>query len=97
MIDNFRGEYEFLSNFYSSNVVFEGVSYRTSEAAFQAAKTIRATPELTATVREFKFSNVSPTKAKSLGRHMALREDWEEIKDPLLYNFPSSNAIAAAH
>ena len=40
MIDNFRGEYAFLSNFYDAPVEYNGLSFRNSEAAFQAQKTI---------------------------------------------------------
>lgn len=36
----FRGEYDFLSNFYKCNVEHEGVIYSSVENAFQAAKTL---------------------------------------------------------
>lgn len=39
IIDKFRGEYDFLSNFYSCQVTYNGESYLNSEAAFQAQKT----------------------------------------------------------
>ena len=38
-INFFSNEYQFLSNFYSAEVVHEGITYKNSEAAFQAAKT----------------------------------------------------------
>ncbi len=38
-ITDFEGEYYFLSNFYESPVIYDGVQYGSSEAAFQAAKT----------------------------------------------------------
>lgn len=37
---HFRGEYDFLSNFYKCNVEHEGVIYSSVENAFQAAKTL---------------------------------------------------------
>lgn len=37
-IDRFINDYDFLSNFYETPVFFEGLRYRNSEAAFQAAK-----------------------------------------------------------
>lgn len=37
-IEEFRREYEFLSNFYPSPVTYNGVTYPTSEHAYQAAK-----------------------------------------------------------
>ncbi len=38
MISAFRGKYYFLSNFYAAPVVWDGVSYKNNEAAFQSAK-----------------------------------------------------------
>lgn len=42
VIDSFSDKYYFLSNFFRSPVEYEGLTYQSSEAAFQAAKT-RAT------------------------------------------------------
>ena len=39
-VTEFQGEYRFLSNFWPAQVVFEGVTYPTSEHAYQAAKTL---------------------------------------------------------
>ena len=38
MIDSFRGKYFFLSNFYGSPVLYDGITYQNNEAAFQAQK-----------------------------------------------------------
>lgn len=40
MINKFRGANRFLSNFYETSVEWEGLIYPSSEAAFQAAKTL---------------------------------------------------------
>ena len=37
-IDSFRNEYYFLSNFYEAPIIYDGVSYQNTEAAFQAQK-----------------------------------------------------------
>lgn len=37
-ITQFRGEYAFLSNFYSASVYYQGIRFENNEAAFQAAK-----------------------------------------------------------
>ena len=39
-IDSFRGEYDYLSNFYSCPVEYDGLTYQNTEAAFQAAKCV---------------------------------------------------------
>ena len=71
MIDLFRDEYRFLSNFYKSPIVFESDTYPTVEHAFQAAKT--SDPEERAAIR----ANANPVIAKRKGRRVTLRPDWE--------------------
>ena len=41
MINDFRGQYRWLSNFHVADVVFEGDTYPSSEHAYQAAKCSR--------------------------------------------------------
>ena len=72
-IDSFRGEYDYLSNFYSCPVEYDGLTYQNTEAAFQAAKCVDRNE------RE-KFVSLSPGQAKKLGRKVDLREDWETVK-----------------
>lgn len=71
MIDSFRNEYYFLSNFYNSHVEYNGLVYTNNEAAFQAQKC----PE-----RAREFTGLAPNDAKRLGRQVKLRPDWEEVK-----------------
>ena len=73
MIDSFDGKYRFLSNFYNSKVVYEGVEYLSIEAAFQAAKT-------TDIMERLAFTKYDPSQAKKEGRRIKLRSDWERIK-----------------
>lgn len=80
-IDVFDNEYAFLSNFYESKdqyIRYEGLTYKSVEAAFQAAKT------LDKRMRKV-FTELSPGAAKYLGRHITLREDWEAVKDQVMY------------
>ncbi len=74
MINEFRGKYRFLSNFYPAPVVFEGRAYPTSEHAYVAAKFISQE------AREFIASCNSPAEAKKHGRNLTLRLGWEEMK-----------------
>ena len=78
MINYFDGEYYFLSNFYPCEVVFEGLSFKSSEAAFQAMKTNDLEQRL-------KFTTLNSNEAKKLGRKIALRKDWEQIKDSIMF------------
>lgn len=79
MINSFSGPYEFLSNFYNCPVTAWGITYRNSESAFQAQKTKDEE------IRK-EFSNLNPSQGKLKGRNIELREDWEEIKDRVMYH-----------
>ena len=46
VIDRFKGDYFYLSNFYCCPVEYEGLVYPNSEAAFQAAKNIATDQEV---------------------------------------------------
>lgn len=73
MIDLFREEYEFLSNFYPAKMRYEGISYHNAEAAYQAQKC--ADPK----ERE-KFAELYADEAKRLGQRVELRSDWDKVK-----------------
>lgn len=72
-IYSFTGEYSFLSNFFPTFLVSEGITYTSLEAAYQAAKTtdVRARKAISA---------LSAAQSKVIGRNLMLRPDWESIK-----------------
>lgn len=74
MIDRFIGEYEFLSNFYPSEVEYKGIKFPTVEHAFQASKC--KTKEEMQKFTEYE----TPGKAKRAGRKVDLRDGWETVK-----------------
>ena len=78
MIDLFRGQYYFLSNFYNADVEYDGITYKNNEAAFQAQKVLSDGEKL-------QFSDLNPRKAKKLGRKVNLRKDWDDVKDNYMY------------
>ena len=78
VIDSFRGEYGFLSNFHKCCVEFEGVVYPSVEHAFQAAK--NPDPEY----RSLIAATGSPVTAKRMGKKTLLRPDWEEVKEGIM-------------
>ena len=75
-IDDFRGDYMFLSNFFEAPVTINGIKFRNNEAAFQAQKWPSHANEV---------ANLTASEAKSLGRRVMLRPDWEQVKDVLMY------------
>lgn len=83
MINEFRGKYFFLSNFYMADVTYNGVTYTNNEAAFQAQK-------ITDINQQREFSGLNPSKAKRKGRHVKLRKDWEDVKEDIMYEICKS-------
>jgi ribA/ribD-fused uncharacterized protein len=73
MINSFRGEYYFLSNFYNAPVTYQGVTYQNNEAAFQAQKCVNECIKSS-------FATLSASDAKHFGRKVTLRNDWEQVK-----------------
>ena len=73
-----KNEFAFLSNYYPCTVEYKGLVYDSSEAAFQAQKTINE-------LKKKEFCGISPNEAKRLGRRIDLRNDWESIKDLVMY------------
>ena len=78
MIDKFEGEYAFLSNFYLSKINDSYLDYPTVEHYFQAAKTLDLEKRAEIAAAD------TPGQAKRLGRKVALRPDWEEVKDQVM-------------
>lgn len=69
---DFKREHGWLSNFWLGAVMLDGVSYPSVEHAYQAAKTHPSQRE--------PFLRGTPWQAKRLGRSVALRPDWEQVK-----------------
>lgn len=78
MINSFKGEYRWLSNFAEVTIVYNGITFSTTEAAFQAEKA--SNPK----IRQI-FSIIGPGLAKSLGQEIRLRTYWEMDKDRVMY------------
>lgn len=72
-ITQFRGPYNFLSNFYPCNIVYEGLTYKSVESAFQASKTLNKE------IRK-RFTKATAKEAKQWGKQLDLRKDWSEVK-----------------
>ena len=77
-IGPFIGASRYLSNFYDVTVTFDNITYDNSEAAFHAQKV------LDEELRK-QFAKLSPRAAKRKGRRVQLRDDWEDVKDDIMY------------
>jgi ribA/ribD-fused uncharacterized protein len=70
-ITQFRGPYAFLSNFHPAVLIWEGITYPTSEHAFNAGKT------LDQVTRQAIADASTPKQAKAMGRSVKLRPLWD--------------------
>ena len=77
-ITRFEGEYSFLSNFHEYDILYDGLGFRSVEAAFQAMKCQTHQERIP-------FEDMSPRQARAAGRKVALRPDWEQRKLMLMY------------
>lgn len=78
-IDLFRGEWDFLSNFYTYPIVYRNILFKSAEHAYQADKF--ASEEKRGVFSLESHPNLTAFQAKKLGYTMKpLREDWEEDK-----------------
>lgn len=77
-IEQFQGEWRWLSNFWPAVVEYEGEKYPTVEHAYQAAK-------LTGPIQRLRFQvgakpQLTPAQAKRTVRGLPLRDDWDDVK-----------------
>ena len=70
---SFRGKHRWLSNFHPCNVSLDGVSYPSSEHAYQAAKTEDKV------LRE-RIRTGTAAESKKLAKSFSLPESWNEKK-----------------
>lgn len=74
VINDFKGEYGFLSNFHSKPFEYKGLVYPNSEAAFQAQKCAAEEAKIKYTVTK------NPVIAKRMGKkEPGLPANWDEI------------------
>jgi len=76
-IRGFRGDYEFLSNFYPCKIRYMELLFQSVEAAFQAAKSTDRSQSIL-------FQRCSASEAKRMGKRIKLRPDWEQVKIPIM-------------
>lgn len=73
VIAGFKGDYRWLSNFERCSIYYKGILFKSAEAAYQAQKTLNIQ------ARHI-FSKLDAREAKSLGKALILRPDWDDVK-----------------
>jgi ribA/ribD-fused uncharacterized protein len=79
-IDKFKGEFEFLSNFFPVEIEMDGLLYPSVEHAYQAAKTL--SPSDREAIRMAKSAAV----AKRLGKTLVLRPKWNDVRVKIMHS-----------
>jgi ribA/ribD-fused uncharacterized protein len=75
MITTFRGEYNFLSNFFEVDVEYDGITYASVEHAYMSAKS--NDPQWKAYCAN---KNITASDVKREGKRVRLVDHWESIK-----------------
>ena len=76
----FRFSFFFLSNMYPCLIEYKGYTYQCAESAFQAQKcTKESEKKLSVGINGF-----DGKIAKTWGRRVPLREDWNEVRIPIM-------------
>lgn len=78
MISNFENDYSFLSNYFESTFVFQGLYYKSVEHAYQSMKAISHKDAEMIRLSE------TPDHAKKLSRIIKKKSNWDLIKRPLM-------------
>lgn len=74
-IEQFSGQFRFLSNFHPCTVYLDATAYPSVEHAYQAAKTSILPLRV-----PFQSFRMTAGQAKRQGRKLPIRSDWEQIK-----------------
>lgn len=87
MINSFRGQHRFLSNFWTSHFTCQySLIYRANytfpsvEHFFQASKAVDAQGF------DYVMKAYTPGQAKKRGRQVQLISNWDSVKDSVMYN-----------
>lgn len=73
IIAGFRGDFRWLSNFERCDIYYKGILYKSTEAAYQAQKTLNIKAR-------YIFSKLDARESKTLGKVINIREDWDSVK-----------------
>ena len=77
---DFSGDNFFLSNFYLSDISIDNHIFNSVEQYFQWKKCVNNMDG------DKIIKTKTPSEAKKIGRKIKIREDWEYIKEDIMYN-----------
>lgn len=74
IIDSFMGEYRWLSNYHYCTIVYDNITYPSTEHAYQALKSLNNKDRMRIAALP------TPKEAKQAGFTVELRPNWDNIK-----------------
>jgi len=84
VINSFKGENRFLSNFYPCRIMLKKKVWPTTEHLYQACKTLRKTKDFDEVDWDEMRLVPTPGAAKRLGRRLLLHSNWDQVKFKLM-------------
>ncbi len=78
MVKGFFGAYRWLSNYHVSPVIYQGVEYGSSEAAYQSAKCDDS-------YVKSQFQKLTPLQSKQYSKLIPIKKNWDSIKKGIMY------------
>ena len=78
-VRGFFGEYRWLSNYHTCDIVYEGEIYNSTEAAYHSAKTDDL--YIKGLIR-----SMGPKESRDYSRKIRVKKDWESIKKKVMYD-----------
>lgn len=92
-IKGFTGDYRWLSNFWSADILFEGITFPSTEHAYVFAKLLPEVQSNEAVVKQLIAK--SPSQVKRFGRSVPIREDFDDIKVSVMTEITAAKYSAA--
>jgi ribA/ribD-fused uncharacterized protein len=77
-INFFEDRYFFLSNFYPCSIIYEGITYPSSEHSYQASKSLDTNTRLKVALAP------TPGMSKRIGKQLKIRPNWNDIRYPIM-------------
>lgn len=88
-INSFSGDFDFLSNFYPCSIEYDGLLYPSVEHFYVPMKSNSEQNIDNITYSNIEFRKLiifkTASSAKRLGRKISIRNDWDNIKDNIMY------------
>lgn len=87
MIKGFFEKHRFLSNFHVCKIYHDGFIYSSTEAAYQASKSLDTSVRV-------QFTALTPYAAQKKGQTIKIREDWDDVKLQIMYDINYTKYVA---